>query len=456
MDGARYNAAMQDYRPESSERILRVSELNRRTRLLLEREFPQLWVCGEISGLTRAASGHLYFTLKDADAQVRCVMFRSRAALLPFEARAGLQVEARAVVSLYEARGDFQLGIEAMRPAGVGNLHEAFCRLRERLQSEGLFDPARKRALPRFPQRIGLLTSAQGAALHDMLSTLRRRAPQIGIMIYPCLVQGQEAPAALRAALGNATRRNECDLLILARGGGSMEDLWAFNDEALARAIAASPLPVVSGVGHETDFTIADFVADLRAATPTAAAELVSQHWVEAAQRFDHLAPRLGVAMHNRLARDMQKLDDRAARLASPARQFELQRRRLALLSARLSHARQRTLAGAQQALHRVLQRLQGARPELPAARWRLAQSEQRLATATRRMLEQRRHRLHRLADQLQALNPHAVLERGFSIVRNADGSLRTSVEGLQPGIELEIEFAHGTARTRVESTRKR
>ena len=256
--------------------ILRVSALNRSVRDLLEHRLPLAWVAGEVSNFVQARSGHLYFSLKDSAAQVRCVMFRSRGMLLDWQPRDGMQVEVRALVTLYEPRGDFQLNVEFMRPAGLGALYEAFLRLRDKLEREGLFDPSAKRPLPAHPRAIGVITSRAAAALRDVLTTLRRRNPSIPVVVYPTAVQGEGAPAEIVAALAAAGRRGECDVLILCRGGGSIEDLWAFNDERVARAVRASPIPVVAGVGHETDFTIADFAADVRAPTPTAAAELVS------------------------------------------------------------------------------------------------------------------------------------------------------------------------------------
>ena len=256
--------------------ILTISLLNRLARERLESAFPLCWVAGEVSNLTIASSGHAYFSLKDSSAQVRCVMFRNRAQLLGWRLENGQHIEARVLVTLYEARGDFQLNVETARKAGVGNLYEQFVRLKEKLEREGLFAEERKRPLPAFPRRLGVVTSLQAAALRDVLSTLKRRAPHLEIVLYPTLVQGEEAPAQIVAALETASRRSECDVLILCRGGGSLEDLWAFNDETVARAIRACRVPVVAGIGHETDFTIADFAADRRAATPTAAAELAA------------------------------------------------------------------------------------------------------------------------------------------------------------------------------------
>src|SRR5688572_17380583 len=256
--------------------ILSVADLNRLAREIVERHLPLSWVAGEISNFKRYDSGHCYFTLKDETAQVDCVMFRTKAMLLPWKPENGMQVEVRAYATLYEARGRFQLTVEVMRRSGLGALYEAFERLKAKLEREGLFDPARKRVLPRFPRMIGVVTSPQAAALRDVLTTLERRSPGVPVIVYPTPVQGEGAGSRIADAVTKAANRAECDVLIVCRGGGSIEDLWAYNDEALARAIAASAIPVVSGVGHETDFTIADFVADVRAPTPTAAAQLVS------------------------------------------------------------------------------------------------------------------------------------------------------------------------------------
>ncbi|MBI4757184.1 MAG: exodeoxyribonuclease VII large subunit, partial [Betaproteobacteria bacterium] len=273
--------------------VLSVAELNRAARQVLERGFPLLWVAGEVSNLARAASGHVYFSLKDAAAQVRCVMFRHRAQLLPWRLDNGARVEARALVTLYEPRGDFQLTVEALRHAGLGALYEAFARLRERLGAEGLFDEAGKRPLPALPRTVGVVSSLQAAALQDVLAALRRRCPHVAVVIYPVPVQGADAARQMAARLLEAGTRGECEVLILARGGGSIEDLWAFNEEAVARALRTCLLPVVCGVGHETDVTIADLASDRRAATPTAAAELVSAGWMEVAAHLPQLSRRL-------------------------------------------------------------------------------------------------------------------------------------------------------------------
>src|SRR5690349_23004826 len=275
--------------------ILTVSALARSVRDLLEHRYPLLWVAGEISNLTLAKSGHAYFVLKDEQAQLRCVMFRSRHQQLDWEPRDGMQVEAQVLVTLYEARGEFQLNVESMRRAGQGALFEAFVRLRDKLGKEGLFDPAAKRPLPAFPRTIGVITSRDAAALRDVLTTLRRRNPSIAVVVYPVPVQGYRAAEEIASALALAGRRAECGVLLLVRGGGSIEDLWAFNEEVLARAVRACPLPVVTGIGHETDFTIADFAADRRAPTPTAAAELVSPDRRLLLDAISRLAAKIGI-----------------------------------------------------------------------------------------------------------------------------------------------------------------
>lgn len=411
-----------------SSEILTVAELNRRARRILEQGFPLLWVSGEISNLTRAASGHLYFSLKDAQAQVRCAMFRARAQLLPWRLENGQQVEAQALATLYEARGEFQLNVEALRRAGVGRRYEQFLRLRDKLAAEGLFAAARKRALPLYPRRIGIVTSLQAAALRDVIAALRRRAPHIELILYPSPVQGEEAPAALVAALQRAYARRECELLLIVRGGGSLEDLWAFNDETLARTLAVAPAPTIAGVGHETDATLVDFVADRRAATPTAAAELASAGWVDAAAELAACAAALRAGLRNALETRMQTLDRLALRLAHPAQRIAATRQRLDLLAHRLSAALRRRLD----------------------ARMRLERHAQRLRQAVDRQLAQRRQQLSRSQGALAALSPLATLERGYGIVRSADGRIVRDAAALSPGQGVELQFARGAARAAV------
>jgi len=415
--------------PELTPEILTVAELNRAVRRLLEKQFPLLWVAGEISNLTRAASGHIYFSLKDAQAQVRCVMFRSRAQLLPWQLDNGQQVEVQALVTLYEARGDFQLNVEGMRRAGIGRLYELFLKLREKLAAEGLFAAERKRGLPRCPKRVGIVTSPQAAALRDVIAAFRRRAPHVELIIYPTLVQGAEAPAAIVAALNAAYARNECELLLIVRGGGSIEDLWAFNDESVARALAVAPAPTIAGVGHETDTTIVDYVADRRAATPTAAAELASAGWFEAAAEIDALDAALRRTMQSALETRMQALDRLALRLVHPAQRLAATRQRLELLA----------------------HRLQVALQQRTAQQPRLDRLNHRLRQAMAAQCARRHQQLSRCQGALAALSPLATLERGYSIVRGPDGAIVRDAAQLAAGDELQLQFAHGSACARVK-----
>lgn len=378
-----------------------VSQLLRSVRDTLERRFPLMWVVGEISGLRPASSGHLYFVLKDEAAQVDCVMFRGRAAALDWEPRDGMRVEVRALVALYEPRGRFQLNVEAMRRAGVGPLYERFLRLKARLEAEGLFDEAAKRPIPSLPRRIGVLTSLAAAALRDVLTTLARRNPSIPVVVYPVPVQGEGAAARIATMLATAGARAECDVLLLVRGGGSIEDLWQFNEEAVARAIRASPLPVVVGVGHETDATIADFAADRRAPTPTAAAELVSPARAELAARVLFLASRLAREIRRRLEYAAQSVDALARRVVHPAER-------------------------------------------LRASRLLVGQLAARLAFAARARLEAARYGLERARVSLSSLDPGAVLARGYSITHDAAGRVLTDSAGVAPGETLQTRLARG------------
>lgn len=418
------------FSPPLSTDIFTVSELNRAARQLLEQRFPLLWVSGEISNLTRAASGHLYFTLKDSQAQVRCVMFRSRAQRIPWQLENGQQVEAQALVTLYEARGEFQLNVEAMRRAGLGRLYELFLQRREKLAREGLLDAARKRPLPRYPHRVGIVTSPQAAALSDVTAAFARRAKHVELIVYPTLVQGADAPAALMAALRKAYASAACDVLLIVRGGGSLEDLWAFNDEAIARQIAAAPMPTIAGIGHETDTTLADLVADQRAATPTAAAELASAGWHAAVSELATLSGTLRRAMQTALETRMQALDRLALRLVHPAQRLAAGRQRMEMLDHRLHAAIQRRLV------------------QHP----RLGSLEQRLRQAVNERLARRQKRLSRLQGALAALSPLATLERGYSIVRQADGAIVRDAARLTPGQRVELQFARGAAAGTIET----
>ncbi|MCL6556383.1 MAG: exodeoxyribonuclease VII large subunit [Burkholderiales bacterium] len=431
-----------------------VSELNRRARALLENQFPPLWVSGEISNLTRHDSGHWYFSLKDEKAQVRCVMFRHRNRYVDFEVRDGMQVEARAVVTLYEPRGDFQLNVESLRPGGLGALYEAFARLKAKLEAEGLFLAERKRPLPAYPRVIGIVTSPQAAALRDVLTTLRRRMPTLPVIIYPTPVQGRGASLAIAAAIRTANRRRECDVLILCRGGGSLEDLWEFNEEVVARAVAESDIPIVTGIGHETDFTIADFAADVRAPTPTAAAELASPNRVELARRLERLVVRLARDMQRALETRMQHLDHLSKRLQHPGARIAQHRMQLDHLASRLLQAAAKGLEGRRWRLLHLAGRLAAARFDPARHRQTLSHLAGRLVRAAAARMARERETLARLTAHLVHLNPRAVLERGYSIVQNKEGKIITDSRQITVGEALKLTFAVGGAESRVLATR--
>ncbi|CAG0958589.1 Exodeoxyribonuclease 7 large subunit [Methylophilaceae bacterium] len=392
--------------PQPSQ-VLTVSELNRMARDVLERSFPLFWVSGEISNMTRAASGHWYFSLKDSGAQVRCVMFRNRNSYLDWAPKEGDKVEARALVTLYEARGDFQLTIEFLQRAGLGALFEAYERLKKQLEAEGLFDNDRKKPVPAFPRQIGIVTSADAAALRDVLTTLRRRMPGIPVIIYPTPVQGKGAAGLIAEAIRKASQRAECDVLLVCRGGGSIEDLWQFNEEIVARAIADCRIPVISGVGHETDFTIADFAADRRAPTPTAAAEMATPDRDALLNMLGQQQQAMQRHMSYRLNRYAQQLDFIARRLLSPAQQ----------LAHKAEHLEQLGL---------------------------------RLQTGIKQVLTRQQERLLRLSLNLQHLNPNAVLNRGYSLVQNVSGEIIRSSNQIKPGDMVQIRFSEGKAEAEI------
>lgn len=433
--------------------VLTVSELNRMARRALESQLPLLWVEGEVSNFMRAASGHWYFSLKDASAQVRCVMFRSRSQFADFTPVNGDHVEIRALPSLYEARGEFQLGAETIRRAGAGRLYEAFLKLKAKLEAEGLFDPLKKRALRRFPRRIGIVTSPQAAALHDVLTALARRMPGLPVILYPTPVQGSGAGAQIAAAIRAAGARAECDVLLVCRGGGSLEDLWAFNDEAVARAIAASPIPVVSGVGHETDFTLADFAADLRAPTPTAAAELASPVRQELLLQLDQLARRLQHHLARRQQNQMQQLDYLARRLVHPAEQLRRRQTDIQRLAQRLRHASGTRLTAEQLRLARLAQRLVTPIHVIQREQQRLDTLGARARRAVQGGFGQRQLNLDRFSSSLAHLNPEGVLARGYSIVQLENGAVVQDAAALNAGDNIGIRFHRGQAHATVDST---
>ena len=456
--------------------VYTVTRLNREIRLLLERSLAVLWVEGELSNFSQPGSGHWYFSLKDREAQVRCVMFRQKNQAVGFTPRTGQHVLARVRVTLYEARGDFQLIVEHLEEAGVGALRREFERLKNRLAAEGLFALERKRALPRFPRRIGVVTSPAGAALPDILTIRARRYPPAAGLLSPTAVQGAAAVPALAAALGAASARAECDVLILARGGGSLEDLWAFNDERVARAIHACVVPVVCGVGHEVDFTIADLVADARAPTPSAAAELVvpdrraclevlahTAQRLEAGMRrelrvghsrFDALAHRLTLAHPGvRLQQQMQRLDDLTQRLSGATRGcLHREGRRLAEERARLQqHSPQRLLAEwAARGQSLQLRLARAMREQNARAGSRAGELHARLGRAARQCVTQVAQRLALVQRALDAVNPLATLTRGFAIVKRADGTVLTDAAAVAVGEEIEASLASGTLTARV------
>ena len=446
---------IEDSRGAAELPVLTVSELNRMARRALESQLPLLWVEGEVSNFTRAASGHWYFSLKDANAQVRCVMFRGRNQFADFTPANGDHIELRALPSLYEARGEFQLGAESIRRAGAGRLYEAFLKLKARLEAEGLFDPAKKRALPRFPHCLGIVTSPQAAALHDVLTALARRMPGLPVILYPTPVQGAGAGAQIAAAIRTAGERAECDVLLVCRGGGSLEDLWAFNDEAVARAIAASPMPVVSGIGHETDFTLADFAADLRAPTPTAAAELASPLRAELLQQLGHLGRQLQRYLARRQQTEMQRLDYLARRLVHPAEQLRRRYIDLYPLAQRLGHASATRLTTEQLRIARLSQRLVTPLHAIRREQQRLDTLGARAARAVEGSDGRRQLDLARLASSLSHLNPEGVLARGYSIVQLENGAVVQDAATLSAGDTVGIRFHRGQARARVESIRE-
>jgi len=434
-----------------SDTVISVRELNSAARKLIESGLPLVWVRGEISNFVAAASGHWYFSLKDEQAQVRCVMFRHKQQYLEFHPANGMQVEVHALATLYEARGDFQLTLERMRPAGRGALYEAFERLKAKLAEEGLFDPARKRAIPRFPQRIGIVTSPQAAALRDVLRTLANRMPGVQIVLYPTPVQGEGAARRVVQAIRTANERAECDVLIVCRGGGSIEDLWTFNEEEVARAIAASAIPIISGVGHETDFTIADFVADLRAATPTAAAQAAVPDRQELRQHLAQLQRRLSRATTGRFEQLMQRIDYLQRRLVHPAQRLLQQQERLKALARRLSLVQQSVFQRRQLRWQSAWHRWRAACPDIGRYETALRDTWQRMGRAMVHHWERDAARLAALQQHLQHLDPQQVLARGYSLVRKANGRIVTDGRELQTEEILEITFAQGGARVRVQ-----
>jgi exodeoxyribonuclease VII large subunit len=441
--------------PFQERRILTVSGLNREARQLVESGLGTVWVEGEISNLARPSSGHLYWSLKDATAQVRCAMFRMAARGIGFELANGRQVLVRARASVYEARGEYQLVVEYVEEAGEGALRRRFEELKRKLAAEGLFEAGRKKALPKLPRRIGVVTSPTGAAIRDVLIALRRRFPATAVLIYPTQVQGTGAAEEIARTLALADRRAECDVLILTRGGGSLEDLWSFNEEVVARAIAALTLPIIVGVGHEVDFTIADFVADLRAPTPSQAAELAVPDQLEWRARLALLGQRLAQAAQRSLMierRQLATLEHRLSR-CHPGVQLRERAQRLDELEARLKRAVERRIEQRKVRLARLTAGVAHGNParRLAAARerWRTAQGDLRRALLRRLELTQQRLKLAERA--LTSLSPLATLQRGYAIVATKEGAVLTDASATKSGATIDVRLARGSLSATVD-----
>lgn len=441
----------------SSPPIFTVSRLNQTVRQLLEMEMGQIWLSGEISNLSQPSSGHWYFTLKDDRAQVRCAMFRNSNRRVTFRPQNGQQILMRATITLYEPRGDYQLIAESMQPAGDGLLQQQFEQLKQRLQEEGLFDPVHKKPLPSPSHCVGVVTSSSGAALHDILNVLKRRDPSLPVVIYPTAVQGADAPMQIVRAIELANQRKECDVLIVGRGGGSLEDLWSFNDERVAQAIFASLIPIVSAVGHETDVTIADFVGDLRAPTPSAAAELVSRNQTELMRQMLSQQQRMEMAMDYYLARHQQRFTRLNHRLQQQHPQLRLARQHTLLikLRRRLDEAVQTRLRLAERQQERTSQRLNQQQPSARIQRHqqRIEQLHNRLELLVQRQLSGNRERFGALCSQLEGVSPLATLARGFSVTQPPSGGVLKSIKQVANGDLLKTRVQDGWVESTVTST---
>ncbi|MAR90752.1 MAG: exodeoxyribonuclease VII large subunit [Pseudomonadales bacterium] len=434
--------------------IYSVSELNGLVKGKLETEFPAIWLEGEISNLAQPRSGHMYLTLKDDQAQLRCAMFRGNNLRLRFRPRDGMQVLVRGRLSLFAPRGDYQLIIDHMEEAGLGALQRAFEQLKQKLGAEGLFDPARKQPVPSRPGRIGVVSSPTGAAIHDILSVLQRRFPLTEVVVYPAQVQGTEAAHSLCQAIATANRRAETEVLIVGRGGGSLEDLWSFNEESLARAIAASVLPVVAAVGHEVDFTIADLVADARAPTPSAAAEMLSPDAGELMNTLQGYRNWFAEHLRRLLQNQQQKLDWTSRRLKHPGRRLQEHQQRLRELQGRLVQSLHRNLLLQQSQLRTARARLLNQTPahRLAAARTQLQTLDTRLRRSARQQLEQQQAQLGHLAQRLNTVSPLATLSRGYSITQLEDGSILRNTTQVSVGDQVRTRLHQGQIRCRVDA----
>ncbi|ENM5745136.1 exodeoxyribonuclease VII large subunit [Vibrio mimicus] len=436
--------------------IYTVSRLNAEVRLLLENEMGIVWLVGEISNFSAPVSGHWYLTLKDSQAQVKCAMFKGNNRLVNFKPQNGQQVLVKARLSLYEPRGDYQIILESMQPEGDGRLQQQFEQLKMQLAAEGLFAQTRKKPLPENPRCVGIITSRTGAALHDILHVLKRRDPNLPVVIYPTLVQGEDAAIQIAQAIGRANSRAECDVLIVGRGGGSLEDLWCFNHEIVARTIAASDIPIISAVGHEIDVTIADFVADVRAPTPSAAAELVSRDNRHKQQALHQWQAKLASGMrhylaqqHTQFARLQHKLDKQ-----HPQARLERQQQQLDELSLRLEQKMHQRLATQQQRWDRLSHKIQLNSPThlIRQQRFNLLQQEQLLTQSIQHHLIQSRHQLALLSEKMDAVSPLATLARGYSVTRTAQGELVRQSAQVKPGDTLVTQLMDGEILSTVNS----
>ncbi|MCH8844377.1 MAG: exodeoxyribonuclease VII large subunit [SAR324 cluster bacterium] len=442
------------------EQVWTVSQLSRRIRQTIEEALPAVAVDGEVSNFKAAASGHLYFNLKDRDAQIRCVMFRNAAQSLRFEVEDGLQVIVRGKIAVYEPRGEYQIQVALLEPKGAGSLSLAFEQLKRRLEAEGLFAEAAKKPLPFLPRRIGIVTSPQGAAVRDMLQVLERRFPSMPVLIHPTAVQGENAAREIAeaiAALNRIAHDGEIDLIIVGRGGGSVEDLWAFNEEVVARAIFASHVPIISAVGHEVDFTIADFVADLRAPTPSAAAELAVPNRADLRATVDDLRQRLFRRIEDDAAWRVEQWRSLRARLDSPEGMIRQSVQRVDDLGERLRQSLEHHRDTAQHRHSGARELLLGYRPDrlVPLHRREARRLERRLGPALRRHVVHRRDRFASIMELLDSLSPLTVMRRGYSVAHNEQGSLIRSVDQVAPGDALDLKLHDGRIGAKIDRVEK-
>tara|TARA_B100000686_G_scaffold329248_1_gene390202 strand:+ start:10264 stop:11616 length:1353 start_codon:yes stop_codon:yes gene_type:complete len=437
--------------------VLTVSELNHTAKDLLENTLSILWINGEISNLKQYDSGHWYFSLKDNNAQVRCVFFSYKNKLLNWKPEDGMEVEVRALVTLYKTRGDFQLNIDTIRLAGKGNLFKEFELLKIKLEKEGLFEPIHKKSLPIFPKQIGIITSSSGAALRDVLSTLRDRMPSIPIIIYPTQVQGNGASKKIVESIQTAENRNECDALILCRGGGSIEDLWSFNEETVARAIASCSIPIICGIGHETDFTIADFIADVRAPTPTGAAHLISPNKKELLQRIKSINKNILRIIQGLLENHMQHIDMLSHRIKHPDEHIHLQFIHLQQLNDKFTNTWLRYFENHLWSLREINQRVKLTKPDITSLTTKLRELDQRLCQAIANYFDTLMGSLERQQAHLTLLNPESILDRGYSIIYDKDNEILRKNNQINVGDTIQVTFAKGWSKAKIlEKGKKR